>query len=529
MLCKICNEKTANKRHIEATHKIKYEDYIKLYEKDFYNEKQAIKKINELYITVRNKFIEMSQSGNWVTVEKTNNIESKSFKRKYALCDKDITEHLRRKKTIGVCMPGNYSKFITFDIDKLDIDMLERVVNSIACYVPKEDIHSSFSGKKGYHIEIFFKDLVPKYIIDKFYHIILADTGYKENEVECRGNNNQAIKLPLGINFANKDGINNYCYYCNEYGVTVKDSLEYIQSIEAIDSKSIYEAVEINYTPNYLKSNEIIDMEDLKQSVKDLPIYNLTINDKVESVEKLIKEGISIEGTRHQSLYKIAVYLKDIKRLEIEKTKVYLSKWIKEKCSKGIFKSSMQEIEQDIKDTCNCIYKNDYKMKVTKRNVALSNLDIKEILSIKGKASRHIYFILYIHCKAYGGNTGLFYMTYEQMSQAGANGQDRRSLKKQLENLQSEGKIQIINNNVSSNNGYMKKPNRYKINALNIEIVIDIEDIKTFEICNLECSNCFEKACSYLLDKHELKKMYGREATKILNLRSKCRNISNKL
>ena len=93
-------------------------------------------------------------------------------------------------------------------------------------------------------------------------------------------------------------------------------------------------------------------------------------------------------------------------------------------------------------------------MKVNKRNVALSNLDIKEILSIKSKTLRHIYFILYVHCKAYGDNTGLFYMTYEQMGQAGANNSNRVSLKKQLESLQNEGKIQIVENNVLPAKGY---------------------------------------------------------------------------
>lgn len=529
MLCKICNLKMANKKHIESAHDVKYDDYIQEYEKEFYNEKQAIHKINELYITTRNKFIEMSQDGKWTTVEKTNSAISKSFKRKYALCDKDVMEHLRQKKTLGVHMAGNYSKFITFDIDRLDIGMLESVVNAITHYIPKDDIHCSFSGLKGFHIEIFFKDLVPKDIVNKFYYVILSDTGYKENEVECRGNSNQAIKLPLGINFKNKDGMNNYCYYCNEYGVAVENSLEYIQTVKAINTKAIYEAVEINYTPNYLNNSEIIDIEDLRESVKQLPIYNSTIDNKINIVETLINEGISIEGTRHKSLYSIAVYLKDIKGYEIENTKSFLGRWIKEKCSQEMFKSSKQEIEQDIKDTCNSIYANDYKMQVKKRNVALSNLDIKEILSIKSKPLRHIYFILYVHCKAYGDKTGLFYMTYEQMGQAGANNSNRVSLKKQLENLQSEGKIQITESNVSSNKGYIKKPNRYRINALNIEVVIDIDDIKTFEICNLECSNCFEIACSYLLEQEEIKKQFNKNnVISIRKLKGECRNVKNK-
>ena len=529
MLCKICNSKMANKKHIESAHGIKYDDYIKEYEKEFYNEKQAVHKINELYITTRNRFIEMTKDGNWITVEKTNNIMSKSFKRKYSLCDRDITDHLKQKKTLGVHMVGNYSKFITFDIDRLDIDILETVVNAISYYVEKENIHCSYSGLKGYHIEVFFKELIPKDIIDKFYHVILSDTGYKENEVECRGNNNQAVKLPLGINFKNKNGMNNYCYYCNEFGVEIKNSLEYIQSIEPVDIKAIYEAVEINYTPNYLKNNELIDIEDLKQSVKELPIYNLTIDNKIQNVEKLIQEGINIEGSRHQSLYKVAVYLKDTKGLEIEKTKVFLNKWLKEKCTSELFKSTKEEIEQDIKDTCNCIYKNDYKMKVNKRSVALSNLDIKEILSIKSKPLRHIYFILYVHCKAYGDLKGLFYMTYEQMGQAGANNSNRVSLKKQLESLQSEGKIQITESNVSQNKGYKKKPNKYKINALNIEIEIEIEDIKTFEICNLECSNCLEIACSYLLETEDIKKQFNKNnVLSIKKLKGECKNIKNK-
>ena len=145
-LCKICNEKRANKQHVE-THNITYDDYLKEYEPEQYNERQAVAKINELYITTRYKHSEMNQQGAYSTYSTT----GIGIKRRYALVDGDIKAHLRQQKTLAVFTPKDYSKFVIFDIDTRDIDVLESIYRALTSYVRPEDIHCSYSGNKGYY------------------------------------------------------------------------------------------------------------------------------------------------------------------------------------------------------------------------------------------------------------------------------------------------------------------------------------------------------------------------------------------
>lgn len=140
-LCKICNEKRANKQHVE-THNITYDDYLKEYEPEQYNERQAVKKINELYITTRYKHSEMNKQGAYRTYS---TIDGLGIQRGYGLVDSDIRAHLKQQKTLAVFTPKDYSKFIIFDIDTRDIDVLEGVYRALASYVSLEDIHCSYS------------------------------------------------------------------------------------------------------------------------------------------------------------------------------------------------------------------------------------------------------------------------------------------------------------------------------------------------------------------------------------------------
>lgn len=530
LLCKICREKAVNKRHIEATHKIRFEDYLKEYERDYWNEKQAIEKINELYITVRHKFIQMDSKGQWITVKSIKSNTDNTIKRKYGLCDKDLSEHLNHKKTIGVYMPRGYSKFICFDIDRPDVDILEAVVNAVSSYVPREHIHISFSGNKGYHVELFFKRLVSHEVLNKFYKVILNDTGYKENIVECYGVNDKAVKLPLGVNSKNKDLYNNFCYYCNEYGVEIKNSIEYIQSIEPIEPKAIYEAVDINYMPNFFNDNDIVEIDELKEALENAPALNYSVKDKIQSIEKLIEEGITLEGTRHQSMYKIAVYLKDIKGFTQEKTVQFLTNWIKTKCSTELFKSGELEVLQDIKYTVKCIYNKDYTLSVSRKQISIAPAELKEILSVPKKNLRHLYFILFCHGKAYADKQGKFYMTYDQMGEAGANSQDKPHLKGQLEELQSYGKLEIVSSNKRAGKGYMKAPNQYRLVILDKSEHEVINYTNAFNLCDMNCDNCLEVACSYLLDNEDIKQGFNKnEVKRIKDLKGKCVNdINNK-
>ena len=516
-ICKICNEKRANKQHIE-THGIAYDEYLKKYETEQYSEKRAIAKINELYVTTRHKFSYMDKQGNYHTISTIDN------SRRYGLVDSDIKAHLRQQKTLAVFTPKDYSKFIIFDIDTKDLDVLEGVYNALSVYIPNKDIHCSYSGNKGYHVAVFFNQLVESEALEKFYKIILADTGYKPNEVELLGANGRAVKLPLGINFKNKNDSDNYCYFCNQFGVPVgeeiSDNLRYLENIRAITPKNIYEAVEVNFgSQNYFTDNELIQVDEFRELKEKAHFVNYSLANKIDTIEKAINLGMNEPNTRHITMLNIAIYLKDIKGYSKEETRAFLQEWITRQDTE-LYKSNGKEIEQDIKHMTNTVYRRDYRLKTNKRDVNLTAVELKEILAVKEKALRRLYFILYIHGKAYSDETGAFYMTYTQIHEAG-NKSRRSHLKQQIKKLEELGKVEIVRQD------QYKKPNKYRIPALSNEVVMTVE-MDEFNICDLNCDNCLEKACSYLLTLEEIKELFDRRQVRsIYNLKGKCKNPRN--
>lgn len=523
-LCKICGEKRANKQHIK-THGISFDDYLKKYEPEKYHEQQAIKAINELYITTRYKHAEMNQYGAYSTYSTFDGI---GIKRKYALVDSDIQAHLKHKKTLAVFTPRDYSKFLILDIDERDSVILENVYRAISAYIPAKDIHCSYSGNKGYHVAVFFKELVPKSVLNKFYKIIMDDLG-NPHKIELLGADDKPVKLPLGINFKNKDNYDNFCYFCDEHGndcgPDILDSWQYIQSIKPIDPEPIYTAVKSNYSEkigrlSHFSDDELIEIDELRELATKAHFVNYSLSNKIDTIEKAIELGMNEPGTRHKTMLNIAIYLKDIKGCDIEETRSFLRDWISKQDTE-LYKSNSWEIEKDIKHMTKSVYTNDYKLKTNKREVTLTALDLKEILSVKGKALRRLYFILYIHGKAYCDNTGAFYMTYKQIGQAG-NKSRRQHIKKQIRRLEQLGKVEIMQQD------QYKKPNKYRIPALSQEVSLTV-GIEEFNICDLNCDNCLEKACSYLLTPEEIKEFFDRRNIKeVTNLKGKCKNPKNK-
>ena len=240
---------------------------------------------------------------------------------------------------------------------------------------------------------------------------------------------------------------------------------------------------------------------------------------KIDTIEKAINLGMNEPGTRHMTMLNIAIYLKDIKGYSKEETRTFLQEWITKQDTE-LYKSNSKEIDQDIKDMTNTVYRRDYELRTNKRDVNLTALDLKEILSIKGKSLRRLYFILYIHGKAYCDETGTFYMTYKQINEAG-NKSRRSHLKQQIKKLEELGKVEIVQQD------QYKKPNKYRIPALSNEVVMTVE-MDEFNICDLNCDNCLEKACSYLLTQEEIKELFDRRQVKgIRNLKGKCKNPRN--
>ena len=152
---------------------------------------------------------------------------------------------------------------------------------------------------------------------------------------------------------------------------------------------------------------------------------------------------------------------------------------------------------------------------------------MKEVISIdvkhkqKNLALRKLYFILIIHSNYFAATNGEFQMSYSTMENMGALKNNRSVLKRQLEELEKLGKIEIIANSVKSNK-YKKdrvfESNKYKL----IDDVLLKQDFgvndNSIRHCKGEynCKNCLEVCSSTLLERRYTTKMLQLEDYKKL-------------
>ena len=472
---------------------------MKEYEPEKYKLNNDLKVIKDLYITVRYKWAEMTVNGAYRTY-RNSEYNAPGISRNYSLIDSDIKQHLKCEKTLAAFSPGNSSKLMIFDVDEKNLETLENIYTSLFSYVPKESISCFNSGNKGYHIAVYFKELISHKVIKEFYKLIMLDANRPE-KVELLGANKKPFKLPLSINLKNKNNTTNYCGIINEYGSDVKRDLA---DIKKADPELIYSALEIAQEAKPFTDKEMMELEEL--TALDMHINNYNTESKVKAVKKYIKEGIKEQGTRHKITLEIAIYNKEYLDMSEEENRRYLLNWT---AKQDNYSSSDIEIYKEIKYMLNTVYIRDYKFYVKNKDITLTVSELKEILSIKRKSLKKLYFKMFVHSKAWADKKGIFYMTYQQMNRS----QNRGDLRALIDDLSKNNKIEIVRS------GIKNKPNRYRITALNEG---NNKQVRVFSICDMNCSDCMEKACLYLLNDKELKEKFNKKQIRSLKKLNKC-------
>src|SRR5699024_4993332 len=117
-------------------------------------------------ITVRTHWIAKKIKDYYITYTKKDIIQKKNSytTTKWRLTDAAIYDHIKKKQPIGI-LSGNFiTKFLTFDDDSKDYadTMTLELVNTLAYEfdIAFENILVTFSGNKGYHVTIFFDDVI---------------------------------------------------------------------------------------------------------------------------------------------------------------------------------------------------------------------------------------------------------------------------------------------------------------------------------------------------------------------------------
>jgi hypothetical protein len=150
---------------------------------------------------------------------------------KAKLTDDVILSHLRGGKTIGLyCSPDSMTKWLCIDIDDLD----EVAVREVQNHLRRFDIPhlTEFSGKKGYHIWVFFDKPYPNHIVRALANAFAFDHEvFPKQDHIGEGKLGNLVKAPLGKHQAT----GNWCLFLDKNLRPEKDQYGTLAGIRSIN------------------------------------------------------------------------------------------------------------------------------------------------------------------------------------------------------------------------------------------------------------------------------------------------------
>jgi hypothetical protein len=462
---------------------------------------QLVNKIYELYVSVEgnniyaHKYVVLRKTGNYNTViwDKYN----KKIKTPGArpLFPFFLKAHLNGWYTICVFASFFTTKFICFDVDvsgnnkkKKAQKVVRLLFKTLVEYgIPEERIYTSWSGKKGYHVEVFFEDGLSNFKAKEFFEIIVNRPGLNNilnGKIEFRPNNNQAIKLPLGLNYSNRIKKDRLCCFVDIHSggdFENIDDEEYFLEIQPIDPAIIETAIvkhngSIGSTGHNLTSRNgsTITSSNLVKCKNDI---NQEVNSAINqinpepssndmstySILKLEEEGLKQPGTRHRSLLRLSILYKNYYNYSREENINKLIEWLN-KQDKNMYTTSFEDSIKDIEKIVKYTYDRNYKLQKSnpaEKYVRILDVEMEEVIKVKQKNGKLLLFALLVHNKKHSFLNGIFYMSYNLMSQA--TGLSERTCIYQMKNLVKQNFVEVVGSKILDDNFCVYRSNEYKL------------------------------------------------------------------
>lgn len=324
----------------------------------------------------------MSYRGRYILCLPTGNIITPKRKDgKYCwLSDNVLRNHLEQQYAVGVFADNYGSRFICFDVDDGNPDTVQAIIDELSLLgFSREDIHVSYSGGKGYHVEMFFDESIFTNRLQALYSHVITARNLDPHKVEFRPMNTASIKLPLSRHA--KTG--NMCWYVDRDTLTPIMKQEYILSIrqiKAVDAKAL-----IPECP--------VIVHDASGS------KGCSERGRSSPETRNLGNTLDHEGTRHIMMRNIAVFKRKhgASREECESA---LQEWIQAQ-DPQYYKSSQNEILRDIDELIAWVYSERFVLQkaasVDSTVLRTSMLDV--LLELNTRTSRRLYFLLLARCR----------------------------------------------------------------------------------------------------------------------------------
>src|SRR5699024_1888135 len=154
----------------------------------------------------------------------------------------------------------------------------------------KDYITVSFSGSKGYHVELFFDEAIQWQALEPFYKEVLLKLGKTKKEIELRPTGN-GLKLPLSTH-RKTDNLSLISRFNNNFTGLIllnqEESVKYLLNVKRINLDEFKELVldEVDtFTIEQSKATETIEITD------NMNFSGRLEGDQLEELETIVEEN----------------------------------------------------------------------------------------------------------------------------------------------------------------------------------------------------------------------------------------------
>lgn len=409
----------------------------------------------------RTKHIMQTESG-YVTVSGTEDSP-------HTLVDWVISSHLENNITIGVFSGQHLTKVIGFDVDTKDesaimtLGLINILTNKFK--VSPSSILTSFSGRKGYHVDIFLDKAISIKKAKSLYEIVIDEIGASRDEVELRPTANQGYKLPLSVHRAS----GRFCHLADNESLS-EQSNDIIFDIVQESSEFILDVVS-KYAEETDTEKNMLTLDNITASGFEDAIDGLTDfipTDYEELSERILDEGALIyPDTRHKVSLMLPIYLKE-KGTCLEDTVSVVTEIIEKtyQYRRGLIDSET-ELDYSLREVVRLsrlVFERDYSaVEREPKPIRVYKEDILLTLKPKSKPLRQLLFSMICHSKRYAKGDGTFYMPYSVMSQVG-NTKNRARLYEYTCKLDDKKLIEVVRRGKKREKSPLNEVNVYKVN-----------------------------------------------------------------
>lgn len=237
--------------------------------------------------------------------------------------------------------------------------------------VPRSRIYVSLSGGKGYHVEMFFDEIVSTKDLQTLYQNVIVRKDLDPVKVEFRPTHTAAIKLPLSRHARTGQ----VCWYVDRDTFAPIESADYLLEIETVPME-VFNPI--------LASCERVEAKKEKKSATENRVEK---NAAAEA--RNLGTVLEREGTRHNMMRNMAIFMRTHGK-DIDECRDELKRWI-EAQNPNLYKSSLEEVEEDIENILNWVFSERFTLQFSRKpsdQTTICASQMKEVLRQSNRSSR---------------------------------------------------------------------------------------------------------------------------------------------